>query len=97
LEFLRFWPRLVLLKEFCEVVNSRVYVGGNVISAGGVSCSLDLGLKILEVIYGKRIAEMVADRLEISPEMRSFEVGRVPTRQAPLLFPFTEKISKEGM
>lgn len=53
------------LRASCEVVNSRVYMNGNVISAGGVSCSLDLGLKILEVIYGKEIAEMVADRLEI--------------------------------
>lgn len=54
------------LRKFCEVVDSRVHVNGNVISAGGVSCSLDLGLKILEVIYGKEIAEMVADRLEIA-------------------------------
>ncbi len=60
------------LKKFCEVVNSRVSVNGNVISAGGVSCSLDLGLKILEVIYGKKIAEMVANRLEIPLEMESF-------------------------
>ena len=58
------------LREFCEVVNSRVYVNGDVISAGGVSCSLDLGLKILEILYGKKIAEMVANRLEIPLEMR---------------------------
>lgn len=29
------------LRKFCEVVDSIVYVNGNVISAGGVSCSLD--------------------------------------------------------
>jgi|Deesub1362B_J571_1020462.scaffolds.fasta_scaffold13616_1 cyclohexyl-isocyanide hydratase len=61
------------LKKFCEVVDSRVYMDGNIISAGGVSCSLDLGLKILEIICGKKIAQKVADRLEIPSEMRSFE------------------------
>ncbi|MEM2988195.1 MAG: DJ-1/PfpI family protein [Candidatus Bathyarchaeia archaeon] len=54
------------LKMFCEVADSRVYVNGNIISAGGVSCSLDLGLKIIEVIYGEKIAGMVADRLEMT-------------------------------
>ncbi|MHA2272337.1 MAG: DJ-1/PfpI family protein [Candidatus Hodarchaeales archaeon] len=58
------------LGEFCGVVDSRVYVDGNVISTGGVSCSLDLGVKILEVIYGNEIAEMVADHLEIPLVMR---------------------------
>jgi len=61
------------LREFCEVVDSRVCIDGNVISAGGVSCSLDLGLKILEITYGKKIAEMVANRMEIPTEMISFE------------------------
>jgi cyclohexyl-isocyanide hydratase len=60
------------LRQSCEVVDSRVYMDGNVISAGGVSCSLDLGLKILEVVYGRKIAEMVADRLEIPEVMRDF-------------------------
>ena len=61
------------LREFCEVVDSRVYIDDNVISAGGVSCSLDLGLKILEITYGKKTAEMVADQMEIPTEMRKFE------------------------
>ncbi|MFX0210326.1 MAG: DJ-1/PfpI family protein [Candidatus Hodarchaeota archaeon] len=47
------------LKEYCNVTDSRVYVDGNVISSGGVSCSLDLGLKILEIVYGEKISEMV--------------------------------------
>lgn len=58
------------LKEYCNVTDSRVYVDGNVISTGGVSCSLDLGLKILEIVYGEKISEMVADHLEIPLEMR---------------------------
>ncbi|MFX0052360.1 MAG: DJ-1/PfpI family protein, partial [Candidatus Hermodarchaeota archaeon] len=35
------------LKTYCTVTESRVYVDGNVISSGGVSCSMDLGVKIL--------------------------------------------------
>jgi len=58
------------LRQSCEVVNSRVFVDGDIISAGGISCSLDLGFKILEIIYGRKIAEMVADRLEIPETMR---------------------------
>lgn len=61
----------VALKKFCEVVNSRVYVDGNVISAGGISCSLDLGLKILEATYGEKIVGIVADRLEIPAEIKN--------------------------
>lgn len=60
------------LREFCEVMDSRVSVNDNKVSVGGISCSLDLGLKILEIIYGRMIAEIVADRLEIPAEMRSF-------------------------
>jgi len=32
-----------------------------------------LGLKILEITYGRKIAEIVADRMEIPSEMRNFE------------------------
>ncbi|MEM2912451.1 MAG: DJ-1/PfpI family protein [Candidatus Bathyarchaeia archaeon] len=63
------------LKMFCEVADSRVYVNGNIISAGGVSCSLDLGLKIIEVIYGEKIAGMVADRLEMTREREILDRG----------------------
>ncbi|MHA1941580.1 MAG: DJ-1/PfpI family protein [Candidatus Hodarchaeales archaeon] len=62
-----------MLKEYCNVTNSRVYVDGNVISTGGVSCSLDLGLKILEIVYENTISEMVADYLEIPLEMRNIK------------------------
>lgn len=63
------------LKMFCEVADSRVYVNGNIISVGGVSCSLDLGLKIIEVIYGEKIAGMVADRLEMTREREILDRG----------------------
>ncbi|MFX0052858.1 MAG: DJ-1/PfpI family protein [Candidatus Hermodarchaeota archaeon] len=59
------------LKDYCNVTESRVCVDGNVISSGGVSCSLDLGVKILEIIYGKKVANLIADHLEIPPEIRN--------------------------
>ncbi|MFQ5981571.1 MAG: DJ-1/PfpI family protein [Candidatus Heimdallarchaeota archaeon] len=60
------------LKEFCGISDSRVHIDGSVISAGGVSCALDLGLKILELVYGKAIAEIVANHLEIPSAMRPY-------------------------
>jgi cyclohexyl-isocyanide hydratase len=61
------------LKEYCNVTDSRVHIGGNIVSAGGVSCSLDLGLKILEIVYDKIISNPVADHLEIPLEMKNLE------------------------
>jgi len=55
------------LSRFCKVVNERVVIDGNVITTGGVSSSLDLGLEILELVYGTEVADQVADRLEIRP------------------------------
>ncbi|MFX0183698.1 MAG: organomercurial lyase [Candidatus Hodarchaeota archaeon] len=72
------------LKDYCEVVESRVYVDGNVISSGGVSCSLDLGIKILEIIYGKKIAKQVADHLEIPLEIfNNRSTLRYPIKPSP--------------
>jgi len=59
------------LNKICEVINKRVVVDDNVISAGGISCSLDAGLKILEIIYGEKIASIVANRLEFPIEISS--------------------------
>jgi cyclohexyl-isocyanide hydratase len=52
------------LEEFCEVVPEKVVIDKNVITAGGVSSSLELGLKLLEIFYGNKIAEEVAERIE---------------------------------
>jgi len=53
------------LKAYCQVSNKRVVVDGNIITSGGVSCSLDLGLKLLEIIYDKEMRDKVARRLEL--------------------------------
>jgi len=53
------------LKEYCKVAKERVVADGNIITSGGIACSIDLGLKLLERLYGRDIAERVAERLEI--------------------------------
>jgi cyclohexyl-isocyanide hydratase len=53
------------LKEYCKVAQERVVVDGNIITSGGIACSIDLGLKLLELLYEKDVAEKVAERLEI--------------------------------
>jgi len=52
-----------------DVVTDRVVVDGRVITAGGVSASIDLGLKILEMNFGAELAEEVAARIEYTPAM----------------------------
>jgi len=53
------------LKEYCKIAKERVVVDDNIITSGGIACSIDLGLKLLKLLYGKDIAEKVAERLEI--------------------------------
>lgn len=52
-----------------DVVTDRVVVDGRVITAGGVSASIDLGLKILEMNFGAELADEVAARIEYAPAM----------------------------
>ena len=47
-----------------DVITDRVVVDGRVITAGGVSASIDLGLKILEMNFGRELADEVAARIE---------------------------------
>jgi cyclohexyl-isocyanide hydratase len=53
------------LKKYCQIAEERVVVDGNVITSGGIVCSIDLGFKLLELLYGRKNAEKVAKRLEI--------------------------------
>ena len=52
------------LAAYCQVVDRRVVADGNVITAAGVSASLDLGLALLERFYGPETARQVAQRIE---------------------------------
>lgn len=52
------------LKPFCTVISKRVVVDGNIITAGGVASSIDLGLKLLEVFFDEEISDQLAERIE---------------------------------
>lgn len=45
-------------------VKERVVVEGNVVTGGGVTASIDVGLKIVEILLGKETATKVAERIE---------------------------------
>mgnify|MGYP001056869898 CR=1 FL=1 len=52
------------LKAYAEAATGRVHVDEKVITTAGISSSIDLGLKLLEMIYDEKTAQKVADRLE---------------------------------
>ncbi|HEY63469.1 MAG TPA: DJ-1/PfpI family protein [Caldilineae bacterium] len=52
------------LAPYCQVVDQRVVADGNIITAAGVSASLDLGFVLLERFYGAEVARQVAGRIE---------------------------------
>jgi len=54
------------LRRYCEVVPERVVVDGDVMTAGGISCALDLGLALLEKLYNAEVARRVARRLALA-------------------------------
>ncbi len=56
-----------LLREAAAVLEDRVVVDGNILTAGGVTCSIDLGLTILERFFDEEIKERVAARIEYPP------------------------------
>ncbi len=53
------------LQGYVEPAGGRVHVDGNVVTAAGVSSSIDLGLKLLELLYDPSTAHKVAERLEL--------------------------------
>jgi transcriptional regulator GlxA family with amidase domain len=50
-----------------EVVTARVVDDGDIVTAGGVTSGLDLGLRLLERVAGAEAAAAVARELEIVP------------------------------
>lgn len=54
-----------LLEPYCaEVVKARIVKDGNVITAGGVATSIDLGLYIIELFAGKEAVPVVKQQLD---------------------------------
>ncbi len=53
------------LKPYCKhVVDERIVEDGTVITAGGVSSSIDLGLYLCEKWAGKEVAEKIRERID---------------------------------
>ncbi|MFQ6003855.1 MAG: DJ-1/PfpI family protein, partial [Candidatus Zixiibacteriota bacterium] len=60
------WQYYKELKPYClKVLQDRVVLDGNVITAGGVACSLDLGLKVVEMFFGSEMSAKITERLVI--------------------------------
>ncbi len=55
---------LDILAKLCQVENDRVVEDGKIMTSGGVSASIDLGIKILERFCGSEVARKVAERIE---------------------------------
>jgi cyclohexyl-isocyanide hydratase len=53
------------LMAYVEAATGRVHADNNVITSAGISSSIDLGLKLLEMIHDEKAARKVADRLEV--------------------------------
>lgn len=54
-----------LLEPYClEVMKSRIVKDGNIITAGGVTTSIDLGLFIIELFAGAEAANVVKKQLD---------------------------------
>ncbi|EBK2060080.1 DJ-1/PfpI family protein [Paenibacillus timonensis] len=54
-----------LLEPYClEVMKSRIVKDGNIITAGGVATSIDLGLFIIELFAGAEAANVVKKQLD---------------------------------
>ncbi len=53
------------LEGYAEPAGGRAHVDGNVVTSAGVSSSIDLGLRLLELIFDAATARKVAERLEL--------------------------------
>ncbi len=59
--------RMNMLRELGAIpVKQRVVVEGNVITAAGISASIDLGLKLIEILRGRELSNLVAKYIEYS-------------------------------
>lgn len=59
-----------LLEPYCkEVIHSRIVKDGNIITAGGVATSIDLGIYIIELFAGVDAANIVKRQLDYPYEV----------------------------
>ncbi|MFD2445038.1 DJ-1/PfpI family protein [Bacillus sp. CGMCC 1.16607] len=53
-----------VLKKYCTVVDNRIVDEGSVITARGVSSSIDLGLYLCEKLAGHKIKELIRTQMD---------------------------------
>lgn len=59
------------LSPYCaEVVSERIVDAGDVVTAGGVTAAIDLGLHLVERLAGSEQAKVVAAQMDYSPAPR---------------------------
>jgi len=59
------------LRPYCaEVITDRLVIDGNVITAGAVSSSLDLGLYLCEKWAGTKAREAIQERMDYHPQKK---------------------------
>ncbi|RLG44152.1 MAG: DJ-1/PfpI family protein [Thermoproteota archaeon] len=57
--------RMNMLRELGAIpVNKRVVIDDNVITSGGITASIDLGLKLVEVLLGEELRNKIAKYIE---------------------------------
>ncbi len=57
--------RMDILRELGAIpVNQRVVVEDNIVTAAGITASIDLGLKLIEILAGKELSLQVAKYIE---------------------------------
>ena len=54
-----------------NVVSSKVVRNGKIITAGGVSSGLELGLYLLRELFGAKLAQEVAEKIEYSVDLNT--------------------------
>jgi len=50
-----------------KVVRKRVVRDGNIVTAGGISSSIDLGLELVKDELGREVARLTGERMEYPP------------------------------
>ena len=57
--------RMDMLRELGAIpVSQRIVVENNAITAAGISASIDLGLKLVEILLGRELSKHVAKYIE---------------------------------
>ncbi|MHA1347282.1 MAG: DJ-1/PfpI family protein [Candidatus Heimdallarchaeaceae archaeon] len=62
------------LQKYCKVENKRVVISGNLITAGGMLCAVDLAETIIERCYSKSIADIILEYIEAHRKSKGIRI-----------------------